>query len=520
MSEQTWSTVDDYLSDVLLGDDPVLDATVARADAAGLPSIQVSATQGKQLMLLARAVGARRVLEVGTLGGYSAIWLARALPADGHLDTCEIDPLHAETARASIAEAGFADRVTVHLGAGRRHHRPARRPRASRRTTSRSSTPTSRATPTMSRATLALSHPGTLIVVDNVVRNGRVADATSEDASVVGTRRLFDYLAGEPRLDATAIQTVGSQGLRRLRPGPRHPALITWQPIAGRLAEAEVDEALLGDDEAVLGLGALLLGERQAALGAFSASSAASSSAWTAARASWADATRRWAASADSFAVATRSVALARSVRASATTFSAARTALVCAALGAARLVGVGDDREVRLGRSGLAEPGVRQLGGEPALEQGRGRRRVGQCGVQAACDLLHESRRQRMTLCRSEGAGPQGHRADDLLTLTGQGAQRRTRQGPLGAAQLVAEGEQLVDLDPVLADQMVERPRRDRGLAQLLDLLGGHRVTAGAERGRGRVTRRDERVRREPVQLVRDRLELRHPPILTCRGR
>jgi len=211
MSEQTWSAVDDYLGDLLLRSDPVLDATVARADAAGLPSIQVSATQGKQLMLLARAVGARRVLEVGTLGGYSAIWLARALPADGHLDTCEIDPVHAETARASIAEAGFADRVTVHLG-------PAAETMA--RLTAESVEAYDLAfidadkpgNADYVRGTLALSHPGTLIVVDNVVRNGGIVDPTNEEASVVGTRRLFDYLAAEPRLDATAIQTVGHKG--------------------------------------------------------------------------------------------------------------------------------------------------------------------------------------------------------------------------------------------------------------------------------------------------------------------
>jgi predicted O-methyltransferase YrrM len=211
MSENTWSAVDDYLSDVLLGTDPVLDATEARADAAGLPSIQVSATQGKQLMLLARAIGARRVLEVGTLGGYSAIWLARGLPADGHLDTCEIDPTHAETARASLAEAGLADRVTVHLG-------PAADTIA--RLTAEGVEAYDLAfidadkqgNADYVRATLALSHPGTLIVVDNVVRNGGVVDPANEDPSVVGTRRLFDYLATEPRLDATAIQTVGHKG--------------------------------------------------------------------------------------------------------------------------------------------------------------------------------------------------------------------------------------------------------------------------------------------------------------------
>src|SRR3954447_19152611 len=211
MSEQTWSAVDDYLAEVLLEADPVLDATVARAHAAGLPSIQVSATQGKQLMLLARAMGARRILEVGTLGGYSAIWLARALPADGHLDTCEIDPLHAETARASIAAAGLADRVTVHLGsaadtiAGLTAEGVEAYDLAFIDADKQSNAD-------YVRAALALSHRGTLIVVDNVVRNGGVVDPASEDASVVGTRRMFDYLAAEPRLDATAIQTVGHKG--------------------------------------------------------------------------------------------------------------------------------------------------------------------------------------------------------------------------------------------------------------------------------------------------------------------
>jgi predicted O-methyltransferase YrrM len=211
MSEQTWSAVDDYFADALLGGDPVLDATLARANAAGLPAIQVSATQGKQLMLLARAVAARRVLEVGTLGGYSAIWLARGLPADGHLDTCEIDPTHAETARASLADAGLADRVSVHLG-------PAADTIAGLAAEGVEAydfvfiDADKENNAAYVRAALALSHPGTLIVVDNVVRQGRVVDPTIEDPAVVGTRRLFDYLAGEPRLDATAIQTVGHKG--------------------------------------------------------------------------------------------------------------------------------------------------------------------------------------------------------------------------------------------------------------------------------------------------------------------
>lgn len=211
MDQNTWSAVDDYFVDRMLGADAVLEATQARAGAAGLPPIAVSATQGKQLKLLAAMLGARRVLEVGTLGGYSAIWLARGLPADGHIDTCEIDPLHAETARASLEHAGFGDRVEVHLG-----------PASSTldRLTADGVEPydlvfidaDKESNTDYVRAALELSHPGTVIVVDNVVRGGAVADPTSQDASVVGTRRLFDYLATETRLDATAIQTVGHKG--------------------------------------------------------------------------------------------------------------------------------------------------------------------------------------------------------------------------------------------------------------------------------------------------------------------
>ena len=211
MDQDTWSAVDDYFVDRMLGADPVLAETQARAAAAGLPPIAVSATQGKQLKLLASIIGARRVLEVGTLGGYSAIWLARGLSPDGHIDTCEIDPVHAETARASLESAGFGDRVEVHVG-------PA------------SSTLAQLAAEGVEpydlvfidadkqrntdyvRAALTLSRPGTVIVVDNVVRQGAVADPASQDSAVLGTQQLFDYLATEPRLDATAIQTVGHKG--------------------------------------------------------------------------------------------------------------------------------------------------------------------------------------------------------------------------------------------------------------------------------------------------------------------
>src|SRR3954454_4031013 len=208
MDQETWSAVHDYFVVQLLGTDPQLDETQARAAAAGLPPIAVSATQGKQLKLLASMIGARRVLEVGTLGGYSAIWLARGLTADGHIDTCEIDPLHARTARASIDSAGFGERVMVHVG-------PASGTLAM--LTAAQVEPydlvfidaDKESNADYVRAALALSHPGTVIVVDNVVRQGGVADAEAQDSAIRGTRRLFDYLATESRRDATAIQTVG-----------------------------------------------------------------------------------------------------------------------------------------------------------------------------------------------------------------------------------------------------------------------------------------------------------------------
>ena len=211
MDQDVWSAVDDYFVERMLGTDAVLEQTQARAAAAGLPPIAVSATQGKQLKLIASMIRARRVLEVGTLGGYSAIWLARGLPADGHIDTCEIDPVHARTARASLDSAGFGDRVEVHVG-------PASSTLAQLAADGVEAydlvfiDADKQSNTDYVRAALELSHPGTVIVVDNVVRNGAVADAASQDSAVLGTRRLFDYLASEPRLDATAIQTVGDKG--------------------------------------------------------------------------------------------------------------------------------------------------------------------------------------------------------------------------------------------------------------------------------------------------------------------
>lgn len=205
-----WNKVDDYFGEALGDSDPVLDAAQAASARAGLPPIAVSPLQGKMLHLLALSVGARRILEVGTLGGYSAIWLARALPADGELVTLEIDPLHARTATANLAAAGLADRAQVRLG-------KAADTLAAMRTDGAgpfdftfidADKPSN---PDYFAHALAMSRPGALIVVDNVVRAGGVVDP-SGDAAVQGVRRLAQMIAAEPRVTATAIQTVGAKG--------------------------------------------------------------------------------------------------------------------------------------------------------------------------------------------------------------------------------------------------------------------------------------------------------------------
>jgi predicted O-methyltransferase YrrM len=211
VTEETWTAVDDYVVASLLPPDPVLGAALRRSVEAGLPAIQVSSPQGKLLMLLARSIGARRILEVGTLGAYSTIWLARGMAADGHLDTLEIDPVHAETARANLDAAGLAARVEVHLGRG---------VETLARLTEQGVAPydlvfvdaDKPSNADYVRAALDVSHPGTVIVIDNVVREGAVVNATSADPNVLGVRRLNELLASEPRLDATTIQTVGHKG--------------------------------------------------------------------------------------------------------------------------------------------------------------------------------------------------------------------------------------------------------------------------------------------------------------------
>ena len=211
MSARTWSRVDDYIVDRLLADDPVQDETLRRNAADGLPAIDVSAPQGKLLNLLVRMCGARRVLEIGTLGGYSTIWLARALPADGSLVTLEFEPRHAATAKRNIERAGFADRVDIRVGAAV-DTLPILEAEGAGPFDFIFIDADKPSNPAYLEWSLRLSRPGTVIVLDNVVRDGEVVDASNTDPRVIGTRAGFDFMAASPRLDATALQTVGSKG--------------------------------------------------------------------------------------------------------------------------------------------------------------------------------------------------------------------------------------------------------------------------------------------------------------------
>lgn len=211
MSQETWNAVDRYIGDLFVGRDTALEAALEASAAAGLPSIAVVPHEGKLLMLLAQAIGARKILEIGTLGGYSTIWLARALPNEGQLITLEFDPNHADVARVNIARAGLASVVELRIGraldtlpkieaeglgpfdlifidADKENY------------------------PEYLRWSLKLSRRGTLIVADNVVRDGKVVDGDSSDELVQGVRRFNELLAAEPRVSATALQTVGVKG--------------------------------------------------------------------------------------------------------------------------------------------------------------------------------------------------------------------------------------------------------------------------------------------------------------------
>ena len=208
---ERWSAVDAYIADLLVRHDPPLVAALEASAAAGLPPSAVSPSEGKLLHLLARVRAAREILEIGTLGGYSTIWLARALPPGGRLVTLELEPTYAEVARANIDHAGLADVVELRLG---------RALDVLPELAAEGRAPfdlvfidaDKRSNAEYLAWALELSRPGTLIIADNVVRNGAIADAGSDDPSVQGARRFIELLATEPRVSATTIQTVGSKG--------------------------------------------------------------------------------------------------------------------------------------------------------------------------------------------------------------------------------------------------------------------------------------------------------------------
>lgn len=209
--QESWIAVEDYIAGHVIAPDPALEAARDANASSGLPAIDVTAAEGKFLYLLARLAGARRILEIGTLGGYSTIWLARALPAGGRLVTLELEPKHAEVARANLERTGVAHRVEIRVGRAldllgeldRQADEPfdfffidadkSNGPRY---------------------LSWAVDHArvGSVIVVDNVVRDGYIVDAGNADPDIKGTRRLFEMLAAEPRLASTALQTVGSKG--------------------------------------------------------------------------------------------------------------------------------------------------------------------------------------------------------------------------------------------------------------------------------------------------------------------
>ena len=209
--QEQWTAVDRYLTDLFVQPDPALEAALQASAAAGLPPIQVSPNQGKLLFLLAQVQAARNILEIGTLGGYSTVWLARALPGNGRLITLELDEKFAAVARANIARAGLADVVELRLG--RALETLPQLAAEGRGPFDLIFIDADKATyPDYFKWALKLSRRGSLIIADNIVRKGAVADAANSDANVQGVRRFNELLAAEPRVSATAIQTVGSKG--------------------------------------------------------------------------------------------------------------------------------------------------------------------------------------------------------------------------------------------------------------------------------------------------------------------
>jgi predicted O-methyltransferase YrrM len=211
MSKEQWSKVEDYLQAALVPEDDALRAATAANEAAGMPAIAVSPSQGKLLHVLARSIGARRVLEIGTLGGYSTIWLARALGADGSLVTMELSRPFAEIAAANIARAGLAGKVTIEIGDAI-ELLPKLAATADQKFDLTFIDADKARTADYFDWAVKLSRPGALIVVDNIVRGGRVADDQTADPSIRGVRRFLGGLGSDSRVVATAIQTVGSRG--------------------------------------------------------------------------------------------------------------------------------------------------------------------------------------------------------------------------------------------------------------------------------------------------------------------
>lgn len=211
VGQERWTAVDRYVEELLVPADPALDGALAANASAGLPAHDVSPAQGKLLFLLTRLAGAQRVLEVGTLGGYSTIWLARALPSGGSLVTLEIDPTYAEVARTNVAAAGLVDRVDVRVGPALETLRALIDGGAGLFDLIFIDAD-KQSSPAYLEAALDLSRPGTAIVADNVVRDGAVLDSDSDDPRVQGVRGFHELLGSDPRVDATTIQTVGSKG--------------------------------------------------------------------------------------------------------------------------------------------------------------------------------------------------------------------------------------------------------------------------------------------------------------------
>lgn len=211
MTQDLWNAVDNYVDSSLSLSDDVLNRTIAANAEGGLPSIDVTAAQGKLLHLLARMIGAKRVLEIGTLGGYSTIWLARALPSDGRVVTLEFDPKHAAVAKQNIDRAGLGSVVDVRVGRALDVL-----PVIQKETTGPFDLIFIDAdkvnNPNYFEWALKLSRPGSLIIVDNVVREGGLADGTSDDPAIRASRAVVELMGSDPRVEATVMQTVGTKG--------------------------------------------------------------------------------------------------------------------------------------------------------------------------------------------------------------------------------------------------------------------------------------------------------------------